>query len=216
VLVGARRWRARPELDMQMRRSIRKQGYDYSQPAHYFITLCTARGECLFGEIINGQMLLNRAGLIVQQEWMKTAEIRKNVRLDAFIVMPNHLHGILIIKEEESYSSLGKHARRTHLGTILGQFKSIVTKKINADRRNNQAVWQRNYYDRIIRDERELKVVQLYIETNPLFWNMDVENDFRKFSDDDLLARFRSEFQLNDDSLELLMRYVTYRKDRFK
>ena len=89
------------------RKSIRLKGYDYSQAGAYFITICCHDRVCLFGEILNNEMVLNEWGIIAQNEWIKTKEIRKNVELDVFIVMPNHIHGILIINDigrGESYS----------------------------------------------------------------------------------------------------------------
>ncbi len=85
--------------EIHHRRSIRLKGYDYSQAGAYFITICTHDRECIFGEIRDGQMHLNEIGKIVEAEWLKTAEIRDNVEMDAFVVMPNHVHGIIIITE---------------------------------------------------------------------------------------------------------------------
>ena len=77
------------------RRSIRLQGYDYSQPGAYFVTVCTRNKEFLFGEVADGEMVLNDYGHIVEEEWHRSSDIRREIRLDAFVVMPNHLHGVL-------------------------------------------------------------------------------------------------------------------------
>jgi putative transposase len=178
------------------RRSIRLKGYDYTQPGAYFVTLCTVQREEIFGEVVNGEMRLNPLGEIVREEWMKTAEIRSNVELhaDEFVIMPNHVHGIVWIVESTSVgatrgsnesASAGATQRvaptkgsRTlvpgSLGAILGQFKSITAKRINALRETSGvAVWQRNYYEHIIRNENELENIWDYIDTNPLRWQED-------------------------------------------
>lgn len=81
------------------RKSIRLKGYDYSQAGAYFVTICTKNRQCLFGEIVNGEMILNEYGIIAYDEWLKTPELRINVELDVFIVMPNHIHGIIVITD---------------------------------------------------------------------------------------------------------------------
>ena len=83
------------------RRSIRLQGYNYSQTGIYFVTICTHKRQCLFGEIRNGKMILNQIGKIVAQEWLKSAEIRQEIELDEWIIMPNHLHGIVGIDKKD-------------------------------------------------------------------------------------------------------------------
>lgn len=96
--VRARRAVPQPSaIPQQNRQSIRLQGYDYSQAGAYFVTVCTQNRECLFGDIVNGEMRLNEAGRIVADEWLKTAEIRDEIELDECVVMPNHFHGILVI-----------------------------------------------------------------------------------------------------------------------
>ncbi len=171
------------------RRSIRLKGYDYTLPGAYFVTLASWQREEIFGTIVNGEMCLNDFGRIAHEEWFKTAEIRHNVHLyeDEFVTMPNHFHGIIWIVDP----ALGATRRvaptnqvaptktsRTilpgSLGAILAQFKSITTKRINA-LRNTQGVpiWQRNYYERIIRNETELKSFWNYIDANPLRWQAD-------------------------------------------
>ena len=171
--------------DRASRHSIRLKEYDYSQAGAYFITTCVCRRECLFGEIVNGKMELNGSGRIVVEEWTKTESIRKNVILDAFVVMPNHFHGILFFSDNawamqqqgttrlDSSTGLGSGS----IGSIMAQFKSIVTKRINRCRNNTDCgVWQRNYYERVIRNEDELSRAREYIVNNPLKWELDQEN----------------------------------------
>lgn len=178
------------------RRSIRLKNYDYSQPGSYFITICTQDRECLFGKINNGLMHLNEIGELVKNEWLRTSEIRPNIIVDEFVIMPNHLHGILIIDDvncrvtsqcdptittnnnnlilkQPQYEQFGKSTKNS-IPTIVKLFKSTTTKQINLLRKTpGQKVWQRNYYEHIIRDELELNRIRLYIKNNPKNWHND-------------------------------------------
>ncbi len=238
------------------RRSIRLKGYDYSQAGAYFITICCDDRKCLFGKISDGKMILNDLGKIAHDEWLRTPDLRKNIELDAFIVMPNHIHGIILItqahsrtgvlhtpqllpsitpdlelntgesdslqREFDSYNdgdvfNTPRHESDSHqrefdsyndgdvfntpqtlrspsqtIGAIVRGYKSSVTKKINEyyrdkgecnspQRKSNtpqpnrqiQTVWQRNYYEHIIRDERAYQNISNYIMNNPVKWNGD-------------------------------------------
>lgn len=98
----------RYDPDKHHRRSIRLHGYDYAQAGAYFVTICTQNRECLFGDIEDGEMRLNDYGRVVEEEWLRTATIRREVELDAFIVMPNHVHGIIVINaERRSQANVG-------------------------------------------------------------------------------------------------------------
>jgi putative transposase len=174
------------------RRSIRLQGYDYAQHGAYFVTLVTYQRNILFGKIIDGEVILSRKGEIVREEWFASVNIRKEIRLDPeeFVVMPNHIHGIVWI-EHDDYHGVGADGRpplhnhdehprmkpRT-LGSFIAGFKSSVTKRIR-DELNETDIWQRNYYERVIRDEKELVAVRRYIEANPLNWSEDDENPLK-------------------------------------
>ena len=156
------------------RRSIRLQGYDYSQTGIYFVTICTHKRQCLFGEICNGKMLLNQIGKIVAQEWLKSAEIRQEIALDEWIIMPNHLHGIVVINNKLGASlaplredECGKRKPKS-LSSFIGGFKSSLTKRINTIcEHNNSVIWQRNYYEIIVRDAKQLNHLRQYIINNP-------------------------------------------------
>jgi putative transposase len=160
------------------RKSIRLKEYNYSLPGEYFVTICTHQRECLFGEIIKEKMIFNSFGLIVQEEWLKTPSIRPEIELDEFIIMPNHLHGIIIVKEEpksKKENMVGTHGRaslRRHprtLGAIIAGFKSAATKWINEERKMRRTlVWQPRFYDRIIRNDKELNNIRDYINANVL------------------------------------------------
>lgn len=187
--------------DKHHRRSIRLQGYDYSQAGLYFITICCEDRICRFGHVKNGTMILNKYGQIAYNEWMKTPEIRPNVKLHEFVVMPNHIHGIiqlLDIGRGELHSpddnELHSPDDKLHLpddnrgvcktplrgpsqtiGAIVRGYKSSVTKQINLLRAFDTPIklWQRNYHDHIIRNEQSYQRISEYIKNNPAKWDDD-------------------------------------------
>jgi putative transposase len=190
--------RHRPVDAAHGRRSIRLQGYDYAQPGTYFVTLVAYQRNILFGKIIDGEVILSRKGEIVREEWFASVNIRREIRLhpEEFVVMPNHIHGIVWI-EHDDYHGVGAnghsplpdrpplHNHDEHpqmkprsLGSFVAGFKSSVTKRIH-DELNETGIWQRNYYERIIRDEKELDAIRRYIEANPLNWSEDDENPLK-------------------------------------
>ena len=184
------------------RRSIRLKGYDYSQAGMYFVTICCQDRVCHFGKIENGEMILNDFGKIAIDEWLKTAEIRKTVILHEFIVMPNHFHGIIEItnmrdvgalratplRETTSLPVIRPYSRTDvkneymssispkcgELATIVRAFKSAVTKQINELRNTRgEKLWQRDYWENIIRNEQSYQRIANYIIDNPASWNND-------------------------------------------
>jgi putative transposase len=165
------------------RRSTRLKNYDYTTPGAYFITICTYRRECLFGEIINGSMQLNKLGQIVLDEWLRSVEIRQEIGFDAWVIMPNHFHGIIVINPATLVGANGrsplqgmpsKTMKPRSLSSFIAGFKSITTQRINIVRNLPRVpVWQRNYYDRIIRDQAALQQIRQYIDNNPLSWQQD-------------------------------------------
>ena len=178
------------------RRSIRLKGYDYSQPGAYFITICTQDRACLFGDVMGGEMRLNEYGHIV---WRCLEEIPlhfPHAELDAFVVMPNHVHGIVILTVQNGVfgkmEQFGKPVPGS-IPTIVRSFKSATTRHINALRGTPGApVWQRNYYEHIIRNEESLNRIREYIVTNPMRWALDRENPYREGIDtfDEWMNRF--------------------------
>ncbi|HEX7408517.1 MAG TPA: transposase [Candidatus Binatia bacterium] len=183
------------------RRSIRLPGYDYARPGAYFVTVCTGDRVCLFGTVVDGEIRLNETGQMVRAEWMRSVEIRREISLDEFVVMPNHLHGIIFIHAGQGTgatdvvaASVGATGRspvqaavrrwttrsgppRRSLGSFVAGFKSAATMRINALRGlPGMPVWQRNYYEHVIRDESELQRIREYIRQNPLQWAIDREN----------------------------------------
>ena len=223
------------------RRSIRLKGYDYSQKGLYFITLCTENGDYLFGEIINGKMILNEYGKIIEEEWLKTIEIRENIALGEFIIMPNHFHSIIEIKYQipgKNNEDGGLRSPSNNIGAIIRGFKGATTKRINilknpnipeesqnsnstgvsryargkkelggglggrlggelqfaptaptataptkkkiaatkkgiAKTKTRTSIWQRNYYEIIIRNEIAHYRISEYIKNNPAKWQTD-------------------------------------------
>ena len=162
------------------RRSIRLKGYDYTQPGVYFITLVTHNRQCLFGDIAaGGGIMLNAIGEIAYEEWKKSAEIRREMKLDEFIIMPNHVHGIVMILGDDAGPG-GAHGRAPllrppkSLGAFVAGFKSVVTKRINILRAMpGVPVWQRNYYEHIVRGEADLARIRTHTRNNPARWALD-------------------------------------------
>jgi REP element-mobilizing transposase RayT len=213
------------------RRSLRLKGYDYSQAGAYFVTICAHDKKCLFGEVMNGEMRINELGTILVAEWEKSAEIRSEVKLGPYVVMPNHFHGIIFIvggnggrapnpppgidpfrrgdrrvarsnpvlaseaqfdrgpegdplpsgPQNPNHASPGdrpvaptKGPKPRSIGAMVAGFKSAVTKRFNALRHlPGTPVWQRNYYEHVIRDEDDCTRIIEYITTNPQRWAED-------------------------------------------
>jgi len=180
------------------RRSIRLKHYDYTSEGAYFVTLCAHLHQCLFGEIVEGKhfekdVRLNVLGQIAEQEWLKTPSIRPDILLDAFVIMPNHVHGIIIMTSLDENGVVGARRRlaptATHqpsafgrppaqsLSSAIGAFKSIVARRINVLRSTpGGLLWQRNYYEHIIRNELDLERIRTYIANNPARWGEDEYN----------------------------------------
>ena len=175
------------EPTIHHRRSIRLQSYDYSLQGAYFVTISTYRRILLFGEVAEDIVRLNELGEIARSCWQDIPTHFADVDIDAFAVMPNHVHGILVLaaSEERARHAVPLRDRLPprefskptsgSLATVTGSFKSAVTRRINALHRNGP-VWQRNYYEHVIRDESDLNLVRGYIATNPLRWALDSEN----------------------------------------
>jgi putative transposase len=165
------------------RKSIRLEGYDYSKPGGYFVTICTRSKEDFFGEIKNEVFLPNRLGKIVQESWIWLEKRYAYIELDAWVLMPNHLHGIILIHGDHATDETCRGGARAAppkphkgkpLGQLVGAFKTKSTKQINQLQGTpGKSLWQRGYYDRIIRNEQELDRIRCYIQENPLKWELD-------------------------------------------
>lgn len=204
------------------RRSIRLKDYDYSQPGKYFITVCIHdKRKQLFGEVTIGRMIENKIADTVRIWWNKIPDHFPNIALDEFIIMPNHIHGIIVIRdpvgagssrpnlpepsglhksiEIYEYSEVGMNGHdgchcndrddrdnngrddRAPLGMIMGYFKYQTIKQINTLCNTGiRKIWQRNYYDHIIRDQKSLFFIRNYIRNNPAAWEIDRENHLKK------------------------------------
>jgi len=166
------------DVEKHRRRLIRLREYDYKQAGAYFITVVAHGRAVLFGEIAGGETRLNEFGQIVERAWADLPEHYLNVQCDAFVVMPNHIHGIIMLGEPIVEAGLKPAPTRRHeLPEIVRALKTFSARRINEMRHTPRAsVWQRNYYEHIIRGDRELLRVREYILNNPLDWENDREN----------------------------------------
>lgn len=166
-------------------KSARLKDWDYSNPWWYYVTINTKNHIEFFGKITDGKMVLNELGQIAEQEWYRTKTIRNNVDLDYFVIMPNHIHGIIILNDVEtrrSESLLPKNHNsqfskpiKNSLSVIINQYKGSVKRWANKNGYSS-FVWQSRFYDRIIRNEKELYNIRKYIDKNPLKWEFE-KND---------------------------------------
>jgi REP element-mobilizing transposase RayT len=164
-------------------RSIRLAGYDYSSSGAYFVTLCVQNRECVLASIVEHDVQLTPIGEIAAVQWADLSSRYPYVELDAWVIMPNHLHGIVVIGDThiggDVHDALPQEISvpRKSLGSLIGAFKTMSTKAINRARAMVQAgFWQRSFYEHIIRNEADLIRIRRYIEENPLKWAEDREN----------------------------------------
>ena len=188
------------------RRSTRLSGYDYSSTGAYFVTICVNQRQCLFGEIVDGTMRLSEGGNMIHAVWDALPRRYANVNLDMFMVMPNHVHGIIVLTDPSDLgaglalpwskgaelalpgkpdvgaglalpSLEGAASSAPTLGDVIRTFKSISAVQVNRVlTRTGQPLWQRNYYEHIIRNETSLDRIREYIAMNPQNWMIDQEN----------------------------------------
>ncbi len=174
--------------EIHHRRSIRLRGYDYSQAGAYFVTICTHNRECLFGDVADGVIRVNHFGKIVGEQWNAIPQRFPTVELDAFVVMPNHIHGIFAVGAPLAGAQIPATATGATwatarvaptVGDIVGAYKSLCVHhgllwmQQNQPHRMLCKLWQRNYWEHIIRDESELNRIREYIQNNPAQWKMD-------------------------------------------
>jgi REP element-mobilizing transposase RayT len=187
---------------MHHRRSIRLEGYDYTRNGAYFVTICAYRHLCLFGDVMGDAMVTNTWGDVIQEEWERTAGLRPNIELDAFVVMPNHMHGIIVITKVADVGECGAQSvgaqciaplhgttpipalskcgltplnvAPNSLGAVVRAFKAAVTRRVNRlPNPPEYPVWQRNYYEHIIRNADSLNTIRAYVVSNPARWAED-------------------------------------------
>ena len=170
------RMACRPTVSMQFpnRRSVRLKTHDYRSSGPYFLTLCSFEKRCSFGAFRSGVIELTAAGQIVYDEWKRIAKVRPEVILDEFVVMPNHLHGIAFLgptqtDHKELVDVSGRSPRS--LGSLIAGYKSACTVRINTIRGTPcERVWQKSFYERVIRSEEEMERIRKYIRANPSRW----------------------------------------------
>jgi putative transposase len=179
----------------QRRRAIRLRDYDYKQAGAYFVTICTQQRACLFGVMRDGKMWLNDAGRMIEQWWFELNRKFPMVEADEFVIMPNHFHGVVVITdisvgadlrvgpvpENRHPAEQGAHAGAP-LQTIIQWFKTMTTNEYIRGVKTaswpsfNGRLWQRNYYEHVIRDDKSLNRIRQYILDNPSHWPFDREN----------------------------------------
>ncbi len=188
------------KVDSHRRRSLRLAGFDYGREGAYFVTVCTHNRASLFGEIVNGEMQLNDVGRMVATQWRSLSERFSSVQPDAFVVMPNHMHGIIalidvgaaLVAAQGMAHRINPPRRATtrvaptkSLGTVIGAYKSLTTVEYARGVKMlgwspfAGKLWQRNYYEHIIRNETALSRIRQYIKDNPARWAEDPENPAR-------------------------------------
>jgi REP element-mobilizing transposase RayT len=155
-------------MNMFARKPNRIKKFDYSHPNFYFVTICTKDRREHFGEIFDCEMVLNNAGQAAEDFWEEIPKHYDNVELDEFIIMPNHLHGIVILETKAG-------GLQSNLSQIIGSYKNIVSKHLHTGGFANFA-WQKSFYDNVIRDEKSLRRIREYIRNNPRKWGLDRNN----------------------------------------
>jgi putative transposase len=182
--------------NLHHRRSIRLKGHDYGQAGEYFVTIRTHERGNVLGAIQNEKVVLSETGMIAQEEWIRTSAVRPDVELDEFVIMPDHIHGVLVLHDDrkgvqvfvransnspirESEPSPGRTPIRSPsrtVGAIIRGFKGATTKRVNElFGTPGRPLWQRNYYEHVIRDEKDLDRIREYIRLNPERWDVDDE-----------------------------------------
>lgn len=187
------------------RSHMRLTGFDYSQAGAYFVTVCAQGRKSLFGNVVKDKIELNKFGGLVQRGWEDLPCKYSSIKLDRFVVMPNHIHGIIIIVgaglprpvdplTDEGGGETPPLQNQPSLSRIIGYFKYQSAKKINELRATpGDKVWQRSFYEHVIRDDESLNRIREYIATNPRRWNLDRENPEAHGKDgfDDWLGTFK-------------------------
>ena len=180
-------------MDYRTRKPNRLQNYDYSRAGHYFVTICTYKRKELFGEIVDGRMIPNAAGRMVATTWHEMPKFYQGIRIDQFQIMPNHVHGIIVIVGDGPRTIPNKahfHADgqpqgilpTLSLSGVVHRFKTLTTRLYIQGVQNkgwkpfNAKFWQRSFYDHVIRNDESLDDIRAYIKNNPINWALDEEN----------------------------------------
>ncbi len=164
--------------DKHHRISNRLQVFDYSASRAYFVTIDTWKKECILGKVRGIGVVQSIEGKIVKKKWFGIVNHFKNVRLDRFIIMPNHIHGIVIIQKNPNSQTIETKPQLLKLSRIIAYFKYVTTKEINQFRGTpGNKIWHRNYYERVVRNEKELVNIREYILNNPANWENELEGN---------------------------------------
>jgi REP element-mobilizing transposase RayT len=156
----------KPPIGRPERRWVRLREYDYSTPGAYFVTICADGRRCIFGSSEDASIRLTSWGAMARTEWERLGKRWSNVSIDEFVVMPNHIHGLVLI--------IDNGERAPKLGSIVNAFKGDVVKRVrDVSGNSSMALWQRSYYDHIVRDQDELDRIREYIRNNPAQWAED-------------------------------------------
>ncbi len=164
------------------RRPTRLPGYDYSQPGAYFVTICVKDRLCLFGSVVDGTMVPNDAGRMVTTTWSEMPDHYGDVTLDQFVVMPNHVHGVILLNIHGGRPGGRPRGAAPTLTDLMDRFKTLTTRRyIEGVRRDGWPpfpgqLWQRSYYDHVVRGDESLIEIREYIATNPIKWQLDPEH----------------------------------------
>ena len=164
------------------RKPMRLPAHDYSRCGAYFVTICTHEKECFLSDVVGCEVKLAEPGKITADCWQRLPERFPGLAVDAYVIMPNHLHGIIVLTGEHAEhmghgSSRIFQAPSQTIGAIVRGFKGASTRRIKVHCGNSDtSIWQRNYWEHIIRDDADLERIQTYIENNPARWHMDKLN----------------------------------------
>ncbi len=171
---------------MHHRQSIRLRGYDYSQAGAYFVTICTQNRQCLFGDIVDQEMLLNDAGQMIGRWYLALEQKFPDIQCGEFVCMPNHIHFIVINEKSGEHGNESGEHMGSPLPRVVQWFKTITTNAyIDGVKSHHwtpfcKRLWQRNYFEHIVRNDTDLANIQQYIQNNPALWQQDALNLNRK------------------------------------
>ena len=159
------------------RKLNRLKSYDYSKEGYYFVTICTKNRQENFGNIEDGEMVLNKFGEITEKCWYDLPNHYLNSRLDEFVIMPNHVHGIVVIVDRVGNGLKPFPTKQNHgLSEIIRGFKTFSSRRINELQDKFKFQWQKSFYDHVIRNEKSLSEIRKYIQENPMKWHLDKNN----------------------------------------
>ena len=181
IVAGGVQSRAMKDVSLPARHALRLRGYDYSTPGAYFVTLCAAGRRCDFGTVQDGIVTLTTLGHIIHNTWVETCSFCAGVNADVFVVMPNHLHAIVLLHNDTTAREDGRNGT-TELSSLIRRFKTLSTSRaVRAAVSEGRSlprgrVWQRSYYEHVIRNDYSLERIRDYVGSNPLRWSLDREN----------------------------------------